>query len=73
MFDIVASRATFAQSLQNMRQKPFRLESIVIIAIIIILACFWETKAHFEFEFEFVFITKMFFIYQTYPEGCNKC
>ena len=47
MFDIIASRATFAQSLQNMRQKPFRLESIVIIAIIIILACFWETKAHF--------------------------
>ena len=47
MFDIVASRATFAQSLQNMRQKPFCLESIVIIAIIIILACFCETKAHF--------------------------
>ena len=47
MFDIVASRATFAQSLQNMRQKTFRLELIVIIAIIIILACFCETKAHF--------------------------
>ena len=47
MFDIVASRATFAQSLQNMRQKTFRLESIVIIAIIIILACFFETKTHF--------------------------